>query len=81
MAKLWFLRPCSESARASSNDRTASTENGQRDFVEWELFTPDELSAMGHQLGLETILLCAAFDEAIPTTSDIRDFQIVFEKQ
>lgn len=56
-------------------------ESGGADSADWELLTPEEMSSLGEELGLRTLLTCAYFDETMPTTKDTRDFQILFEKQ
>lgn len=56
-------------------------ESGGADHADWELLTPEEMSTIGQEVGLRTLITCAYFDETIPTTKETRDFQILFEKQ
>ncbi len=51
------------------------------DTFEWQLYTLDEIIAVGREFGLFVLLTCTEFDEAKPVAPDKPMMQIVFEKQ
>jgi hypothetical protein len=53
--------------------------SGVEDVFSWQLFTPDELVALGRPTGLEPVVVCADFNEATPASADRPRFQLVFE--
>jgi SAM-dependent methyltransferase len=52
---------------------------GIEDVFSWQLFTPDELVALARSAGLEPVVACADFDEAIPASAEHARMQLVFE--
>ena len=50
------------------------------DEFEWTLYDPSELSALARVVGLSTVLVCAAFDEARSVTVEEPRMQLVFER-
>ena len=50
------------------------------DEFEWTLYDRSELSALASDVGLSTVLVCAAFDEARPVTDEEARMQLVFER-
>jgi SAM-dependent methyltransferase len=54
--------------------------DGTEESMEWELFTPDTLSARAAQAGFKEIERCTWWDEARPPSPDEQRFQAVFEK-
>lgn len=57
-----------------------SYSNGGGDIFEWQLFTPEEIGALGEQFGLRCILRCAWFDEERPASAEQARIQFVLEK-
>jgi SAM-dependent methyltransferase len=53
---------------------------GIEDVFSWQLFTPDELSALARSNGLVPDLACAEFDEALPASPEHARMQLVFGK-
>lgn len=51
------------------------------DRFEWQLFTPDELSAVAAGIGFTCLLICSGFDEETPATPSVPRMQLVFQKQ
>lgn len=51
------------------------------DVVEWQLYTPDAITALAGDLGLITVLACADFDDARPPTPNNPRMQLVFERR
>jgi SAM-dependent methyltransferase len=54
--------------------------SGVEDVFSWQLFTPDELGALGRSRGLEPVLACADFDELVPASAEHARMQLVFER-
>jgi SAM-dependent methyltransferase len=52
----------------------------ERDTFEWQIFCPDEISALAAQYGLSQIVRCANFDPMQPVATEIPRMQFVFEK-
>jgi SAM-dependent methyltransferase len=50
------------------------------DIMDWQLYTPDELRALGEEMGLRLRLACSWCDEARPATGDDARMQLVFER-
>jgi SAM-dependent methyltransferase len=50
------------------------------DHMEWQLFTPDEFSALAAACGFAPLLVCMWVDESRPPAPDIARFQIVLGK-
>ena len=50
------------------------------DEFDWMLYDPSELSALAGEVGLSTVLVCSAFDEARPVTDEDGRMQLVFER-
>jgi SAM-dependent methyltransferase len=55
--------------------------DGSRDVFEWQLFTPDELTAAAAAHGLTCILACRAFDETLPPSPIEPRLQVVLERR
>lgn len=51
-----------------------------RDVFAWELFTPDEIMALGRQVGFEPLLCRTGYDEAQPASADAPRMQLVFAR-
>jgi SAM-dependent methyltransferase len=68
--------------RLDGSRLTSTIEYADRteESMEWELFTPDALSARAAQAGFKEIERCTWWDEARPPTPDEQRFQAVFEK-
>jgi len=54
--------------------------DGDRDLLEWQLYTPEELIAESAACGLRSLLECADFDEAIPPSGEHPRMQLVLER-
>ena len=54
--------------------------SGVEDVFSWQLFTPEELTALARSSGLAPVLACTDFDEAAPVTPDHARMQLVFER-
>ena len=54
--------------------------DGDRDLLEWQLYTPEELIAESAACGLRSLLECADFDEAIPPRGEHPRMQLVLER-
>ena len=87
-------RPAEEiTERAGQRIRTTRTWNGARhrvsveydgrigDAFEWRLYTPAEFRALGEAAGLDTLLACAWFDEAVPVSPEHARMQFVLERR
>lgn len=61
---------------------TLGYEDGSQDAFEWRLYEPDELSALGAELGLDCEVMCAELDlEAKPAgAGDTPRMQLVFRR-
>jgi SAM-dependent methyltransferase len=55
--------------------------DGTQDILQWQLFTPEEMSALMRSLGMKQILACSEFNEQEPPTNDRPRVQYVFEKR
>jgi SAM-dependent methyltransferase len=53
---------------------------GVEDVFSWQLFTPEELTALARTVGLESILACAGYDESVPPSKEHARMQIVFAR-
>ena len=51
---------------------------GIEDVFSWQLFTPEELTAVARTAGLESVLACADFDESVLYSEKHARVQIVF---
>ncbi|MBI4675413.1 MAG: class I SAM-dependent methyltransferase [Chloroflexi bacterium] len=51
-----------------------------RDEFEWQIFYPDEISALAARFGLNEILRCANFEENSAPSPEIPRMQFVFQK-
>jgi SAM-dependent methyltransferase len=51
------------------------------DVVEWQLYTPDAITALADGLGLTTILACSDFDDTRPPTPNSPRMQLVFARR
>lgn len=51
-----------------------------QDIFEWQLFYPDEISALAFECGMREILRCADFDELRAPSPEIARMQFVFEQ-
>jgi len=54
--------------------------DGSQEAMEWELYTPDALSARATQAGFKEIERCTWWDEARQPTAEEQRFQAVFQK-
>ncbi len=54
--------------------------NGEEDRFEWQAFTADALCALAAELGLGTVMACAAFDDSIEPNGEWPRMQLVFER-
>jgi SAM-dependent methyltransferase len=52
--------------------------SGVEDLFSWQLFTPEELTALGRSAGLVPVLSCTEFDERLPPGPDQAFVQLVF---
>jgi len=52
----------------------------ETDALEWQVFTPDEIVALGHSVGLAHVLTCAWFDDAMPAGPQHIRMQVLFER-
>ena len=50
------------------------------DRFEWQLYTPEELRALGEAQGLALVVACAGFDEGRPPSPDLPRMQLILEK-
>jgi SAM-dependent methyltransferase len=50
------------------------------DQFDWQIFTPDQITALARVHGLGTQLICTNFDEATAASSQAPRMQIVFER-
>jgi hypothetical protein len=50
------------------------------DYMEWELYAPEDLQTLAARHGLRTALACANCDEDQPPTPDLPRMQLVFER-
>jgi SAM-dependent methyltransferase len=55
-------------------------EGGGGDEVEFRLYTPNELLALGESVGLRLALACAWFRESLPPSADHARMQLLFER-
>jgi SAM-dependent methyltransferase len=55
--------------------------DGHVDRFDWQLYSAEELVALGEQHGLELVLACAGFDEARPARGATPRMQLVFERR
>ncbi len=55
-------------------------EGGGSDTFDWQLYTPDEITALAALCGLRLLLACTWFDEAEPPSPEVPRVQYVFEK-
>jgi SAM-dependent methyltransferase len=81
------------SERAGATVRTRRSWRGKRmravlsygtgagDDFEWRLYTPDELAELCAAAGLEPVLACAWFTEAIPASAEHARMQLVLERR
>jgi SAM-dependent methyltransferase len=53
---------------------------GTADTFEWQLYTPEEIQALGEACGFGCMAICSGFDEATAASADSPRMQIVFEK-
>ena len=53
---------------------------GGSDTFDWQLYTPDEITALAALCGLRLLLACTWFDEAKPPSPEVPRVQLVFEK-
>ena len=60
---------------------TLDYEDGTRDVFEWRLYGPDELHALGDELGLDCELACAGFDRAAAPAGEAARMQLVFRRR
>lgn len=51
------------------------------DRFEWQLYTPEELRALGEAHGLALVVACAGFDESLPPSPDLPRMQLILEKR
>jgi SAM-dependent methyltransferase len=51
------------------------------DRFEWQLYTPQEVRALGEAHGLMPVVACAGFDEAQPPSPDLPRMQLILEKR
>lgn len=54
---------------------------GTAESFSWQVFTPDELGALGATCGLRTALACTGFDEGQPATDAQPRMQLVLERR
>ena len=54
--------------------------SGVEDVFSWQLFTPGELVALARSTGLEPAVVCADFDETVPSSPEHARMQLVFER-
>jgi SAM-dependent methyltransferase len=54
--------------------------SGFEDVFSWQLFTPEELTALARSAGLDPVLACTDFDEAAPAAREHARMQLVFER-
>jgi len=62
------------------DDRLTSTldyGSGVEDVFSWQVFTPDELTAVAQSAGLSPVLACATFDEAVQASAEHPRMQLV----
>lgn len=54
--------------------------DGARDELDWQLWDARGLADFGREVGLELVLACADFDEAVPAAGAHPRMQLVFER-
>ena len=59
--------------------RIAYEGSDDEDRLEWQVFTPDEIVALGEPVGLSPILTCAWFDDRVPAGPEHVRMQVLFE--
>lgn len=59
---------------------TLDYEDGSQDAFEWRLDEPDELSALGAELGLDCDVMCVELDFEAKPADDTRRMQLVFRR-
>ncbi|TAH51020.1 MAG: class I SAM-dependent methyltransferase [Chloroflexota bacterium] len=75
------LRVIIETKTMNNNRLRVELDYGSaRDAYEWQIFYPNEISALAARCGFREILRCANFGETIAVRSDIPRMQFVFEK-
>ncbi|MCI0438732.1 MAG: methyltransferase domain-containing protein [Chloroflexi bacterium] len=50
------------------------------DIFDWQLYTPDEITALAETLGLMRLVACTGFDDATPPSPESPRMQLVFQK-
>jgi SAM-dependent methyltransferase len=51
------------------------------DRFDWQVFTPDEISALADACGLHLVLACSGFDEGQAPSPDVPRMQLLFERE
>jgi SAM-dependent methyltransferase len=55
--------------------------SGASDEFEWRLYTPAELAHICATVGLDTLLVCAWFNESLPASAEHARMQLVLERR
>lgn len=55
--------------------------DGERDELDWQLWDSPSLEELGRGIGLELVLACADFDEAVAAAGEHPRMQLVFERR
>lgn len=55
--------------------------SGETDQFEWQLYYPEEISALAETAGLASVLQCSGFNERTPASADAPRMQLVFKKE
>jgi SAM-dependent methyltransferase len=52
---------------------------GESDTFEWQLYTPEDISALAEQMGYQVLRICSSFAEQTPATAASPRMQLVFQ--
>ena len=75
-------RAIGETKRMDGDRLTVVLDYGQErptDTYAWQLFSPEQITALARQCGFTLILACAGFDETKPPSAELARMQLVFE--
>lgn len=53
-------------------------DRAEREAFDWQVFTPDTITALASSAGLDRVLACTSFDESQPPSPDTPRMQLVF---
>jgi SAM-dependent methyltransferase len=76
-------RTITETKRMDGHRLTVTLDYGSdlpHDEYAWDLFTPDEITALARRVGFAPLLCCTDFDEAQPASADAPRMQLVFAR-